>query len=160
MSPLLLKILVPQMSKSFFWKSSFRYVFCISHTSISRLLNAEIVKAILSESLDTTYENVIEEDAADVCPTPTIREFLLKLLPRLISNIIWHLICWYPGGRSSFLPSYASNAGRTFFISCSMTSHHNVSPFSLSISMAYLTVCGMSYYRKWKFTACVRSIWG
>ena len=41
------------------------------------------------------------------------------------------------------LPSYDSNAGHTFFISCSMVSHSNVSLFSLSIAMASLTVCGM-----------------
>ena len=41
------------------------------------------------------------------------------------------------------LSSYASNVGHTFFISFSMASHHNVSPFYLSISMASLTVCGM-----------------
>ena len=78
-----------------------------------------------------------------MCPHPNSRAFLLKFLPSLISNIIWNLICWYPDGRSSLLPRYASNAGRTFFISCIMVSHHNVSPFSLSISMAPLTVCGM-----------------
>ena len=78
-----------------------------------------------------------------MCPPPTSRAFLMKFSPILISNIIWHLICWYPGGRSSLLPSYSSNAGHTFFISCSMASHHNVSPFSLSISMSSLTVCEM-----------------
>ena len=41
------------------------------------------------------------------------------------------------------LPLYALNAGCAFFISCSMASHHNLSPFYLSILMAYLTECGM-----------------
>ena len=41
------------------------------------------------------------------------------------------------------LPSYASKASHTFFISYSMTSHHNVSPFFWCISLASLTVRGM-----------------
>ena len=86
---------------------------------------------------------MIEEGAVVACPYPASRAFLLKFSPSFISNIIWNFICWYPDGRSSLLPSYASNAGRKIFISCSMASHHNVSPFSLSISRAYLTVCGM-----------------
>ena len=53
------------------------------------------------------------------------------------------MVCWYPGGRSSLLLSHASNEVCTSFISCFMASHHNVSPFYLSISMASLTVCGM-----------------
>ena len=129
--------------QTFSMKSAVRYAFCISHASISRSFNAAIVKDILTDYLDTNDENLIKEGAVVVCPPPTSRDFLLKISPSLISNIIWHLIYWYPGGRSSLLPSYASNAGRTFFISCSMASHHNVSPFSLSISMASLTVCGM-----------------
>ena len=124
-------------------KSSVRYEFCIFQASISSSFNAAIVKSILTESLDTTNENVIEEGAVFMCPPPTSRSFLLTFSPSLISNIIWHLIYWYPGGRSSLLPSHASNAGRTFFISCSMESHHNVSPFYLSISMDSLTECGM-----------------
>ena len=78
-----------------------------------------------------------------MCPPPTSRAFLLKFSPILISNTIWYLICWYPGGRYSLLPSYDLNAGRTFFISYIMAFHHNVSPFYLSISMFSLTVCGM-----------------
>ena len=57
---------------------------------------------------------MIKEGAVVVCPTPTSHAFLMKLLPSLISNIILHLICLYPGGRSYLLPLYASNAGRTF----------------------------------------------
>ena len=74
-------------------KSVVRYEFCISQASISSLFNAAIVKSILTESLDTTNENVIEEGAVIVCPPPTSRAFILKLLPSFISNIIWHLIC-------------------------------------------------------------------
>ena len=35
------------------------YVFYVSQAIISSLLNSAIVKAILTESLDTTYKNVI-----------------------------------------------------------------------------------------------------
>ena len=49
-----------------------RYVFCISQASISSLFNAAIVKAILTESIDTTNENSIEEGAVVMCPPPTI----------------------------------------------------------------------------------------
>ena len=133
----------PANVQIFSLQSAVRYAFYISQASISILFNAATVKAILTEYLDTTDENVIEKGTIFVCPTPTSCVFLLKLPPSLISNIIWHLICWYPGGRSSLLPSYASNAGCIFFISCSKASHHNVSPFCLSISMASLTICGM-----------------
>ena len=124
-------------------QSAFRYAFFISQASISSSFNDVIVKAILAESIYSTSENVIEEGAVVVCPPPTSRAFLLKFSPSLISNIICNLICLYPGCRSSLLPSYASNAGCTFFISCSTASHHNVSPSYLSISMASLTVCGI-----------------
>ena len=76
-------------------------------------------------------------------PPRTSRAFLLKFSPSLISNIIWHLICWYSGGRSYLLTSYDSNVDRKLFISCSMPSHHNASPFSWSISMASSTECGI-----------------
>ena len=133
----------PANVQIFSLQSAVRYALCISQARISSLFNDAIVKDIQTESLDTAYENVIEEGAVVMCPPPTSRDFLLKLSASLISNIIWHLICWYPGGRSSLLPSYASNAGRTLFIPCSMASHHNVSPFSLSVSLASLTLCGM-----------------
>ena len=133
----------PANVQIFSLQSVVRYASCISQASISSSFNAATVKAILTESLDTNKENVIEEGAVVVCPPTTSCSFLLKFSPSLISNIIWNLICWYSGGRSSLLPLYASNAGRTFLISCSMASHHNVYPFSLSISMAYLNVCGM-----------------
>ena len=124
-------------------QSAVRYVLCTLQANISRLFNAATVKAILTESLDTTGNNVIEEGAVVMCHPNTSTEFLLKSSPSLIPNIIWYLICWYPGGRSYLLTLYASNAGRKCFISYSMASHHNVSPFYLSISMASFTVCGM-----------------
>ena len=92
----------PANVQIFSLKSVVRYAFCISQANISRPFNAEIFKAILTESLNTTDENVIEEVAVVMCPPPNSREFILQLLPSLISNIIWHLICWYPGSTSFF----------------------------------------------------------
>ena len=57
--------------KIFSLQISFRYALCISQASISSSFNAAIVKAILTESLDTTDENVIEEGAVVLCPPPT-----------------------------------------------------------------------------------------
>ena len=65
-------------------KSAVRYAFCISQANRSRLFNAAIVKDILTESLDTTDENVIEEGAVFVCPPTTSRAFLLKFSLSLI----------------------------------------------------------------------------
>ena len=133
----------PTNVQIFSLQSAVRYAFYIFQASTSSSFNAAISKAILAGSLDTTDKNVIEEGAVVVCPPPTSHAFLLKFLPSFISNSIWHLICWYPSGRSSLLPFYDLNAGRAFFISCIMESHHNVSPFSLSVSMDSLTKCGM-----------------
>ena len=131
MMPFLQSINVPSSSPNsgpanvqiFSLQSAVRYEFCISQANISRLFNAAIVRDILNESFKTTNKNVIEEGSVVVCPPPTNRAFLLKLSPSLISNIIWHLICWYPGGRYSLLFLYALNACRKIFIYCSMASH-------------------------------------
>ena len=69
-------------------QSVVRYAFSIFQANISRLFNDTTVKAILNESLDTIDKTVIEKGAVVVCPPPTSRAFLLKLLPSLISNII------------------------------------------------------------------------
>ena len=106
----------PANVQIFSLKSAVRYAFCILKANIPRTFNATIVKSILTEYIHTTDKNVIEEGAVVMCPPPTSRAFILQLSPSLISNIIWHLICWYPGGRSSLLPSYDFNTGRTFFI--------------------------------------------
>ena len=92
---------VPTNVQIFSLQSAVRYAFCISQAIISISFNAAIVKAILTESINTTYEDLIEEGAVVVCLPPTSRAFIMKLLPSLISNIIWHLIYWYHGGRSS-----------------------------------------------------------
>ena len=83
MCPLLLQILVPQMS-IFSLLSAVIYVFYILQANISRFFNSEIVKAILTESLDTTYKNVIEEGAVVVCPRSTSCAFILNFSPSLI----------------------------------------------------------------------------
>ena len=72
---------VPVNVQIFFLQSSVRYALCISQASVSSLFNAVIVKAILTESLDTTNNNVIEEGAVVVCPPPTSHAFLQKLSP-------------------------------------------------------------------------------
>ena len=53
------------------------YAFCISQASISSSFNAEIVRAILTDYIDTTDKNVIEEGDVVVCPPPTSRAFLI-----------------------------------------------------------------------------------
>jgi hypothetical protein len=65
-----------------------------------------------TESLETTDEYVIREsDTSVVCPPATKRAFRWKFSPILMSNMMWHLISWYPGGKSSFDPSQFSKAG-------------------------------------------------
>ena len=59
-----------------------------------------------------------------------------------MSNIMGHLISWYPIGRSSLHFSQTSNSGRSFFISLIIASHHSVLLLSLSISIASFTVFG------------------
>ena len=49
----------PKNVQIFSLQSAVRYVFCISQALIPSSFNAAIVKAILTESLDTTDENVI-----------------------------------------------------------------------------------------------------
>ena len=78
----------PTNVQIFSLKIDVRYALCISQASISSSFNAAILNAILSESLDTTYYNVIEEGAVVVCPPPVSCAFLLKFSPSLISNII------------------------------------------------------------------------
>ena len=97
----------PANVQIFYLQIDFRYAFCILQANTSRLFNDAIVKATLTEFLDTIDNNLIREGAVAVCPPPIIGSFLLKLSPSLISNIIWHLICWYTDGRSSLLPLYA-----------------------------------------------------
>ena len=54
----------PANVQIFSLKSAVRYALCISQASISSSFNAAIVKYILTESLDITDKNVIEEGAA------------------------------------------------------------------------------------------------
>ena len=114
----------------------------MSHASISNSFNAAIISAILTKSLDTTDEYVIEAHVDVLCPPPTSLACLRKFSLSLMSNIMQHLISWYPIGRSSLRFSKTSNAGYTFFISYIIASHHIVSPFSLSISIASFTFFG------------------
>ena len=67
-----------------FLQSDVRCAFCISQANISSFSNAAIVKAILTDSLETTNENVIGEGAGVVCLPPTSRAFILKFSNSLI----------------------------------------------------------------------------
>ena len=87
-----------------------------------------MVRAILTESLDTTYEYVIIAGASVMWPPATKHAFRLKFSPKFMSKIIWHRMNWCPFGISSFVPSNSSNAGLTFFISLQMASHHTLQP--------------------------------
>ena len=69
-------------------QSAVSYALCISQANISMSFNAAIIKAILTESLDTTNKNVIGEGAVDMCPHPNSCAYFLKFSPSLISNII------------------------------------------------------------------------
>ena len=86
---------------------------------------------------------MLDAGATVWCPTPTSQDFLRKFSTNLITNIIWQVICWNLICRYSLLPSNNLKAGRTFFISCKMASHHRVYPFSLSIWTAYFIVFRM-----------------
>ena len=68
----------PENVQIFSLKSAVRYAFYILQASISSSFNAAIVKDIMTESLETTNDNVIEEGDVVVCPPPTRRAFLLK----------------------------------------------------------------------------------
>ena len=126
----------------FFLHTAIRYAFWISHVRISRSFNAAIVRAIRTESLDTTDEYVVEAGAVVVWPPSTSIALRLKFSPSLTSKIIWHLICWYPIGMSSLRFSNTLKAGCTFFIYFMIAYHHKVSPLSLSIRMASSTALG------------------
>ena len=115
----------------------------MSNASISNSFNAEIVSSILTESLDTTYEYVVKAGVAVLCSPPTSLDFVRKFSLSLMSNIMRHLISWYPIGRSSLRFSQTLNVVSTCFISFIIASHHSVSPFSLSISIAPFTVFGI-----------------
>ena len=71
-----------------------------------------MVSAILTKSHDTTEEYVIKSGVAVLCLLSISLSFLRGFLLRLMSNIVRHLISWYPIGRSSLCLSQNSNAGR------------------------------------------------
>ena len=116
---------------------------------MSRSLRAAIVKAILTESLDTTEEYVIAAGVSVLWPSATKRAFLLKFSPILTSKIMWHVIFWYPTGNSEGSFSQTSKAGRTFFISLQIASHQRVSPFSSSSIFASSTLFGILTPNLW-----------
>ena len=120
-----------------------RYSFWISQAKRYNPFNEAIVNAILIESRDTTEEYVIEDGASVIWPPPTSHAFCLKFFPILTSNIMWHLICWYPIDRSALVPLWTWKAGLTLPISWKIASHHLVFPFSLSSCNASFTDLGI-----------------
>ena len=127
----------------FYLHLSVRYELWMSKSKRSNQFNAAILNAILIESQDTAEEYVIEDGASVILPPPTSLAFRLKFSPILTSNIMWHLICWYPIGRSALVPSWTCKAVLTLTISWKISSQHLVSPFSLSICNASFTDLGI-----------------
>ena len=119
----------------------------MSAAMISKWFNAAIVKAIRTDSLDTTLAYVIAAGGSVVWP-PATRRHLRCNDPIFISNTIWQFICWKSGGIPS--PSFrTSNATRTFFISRANPSLQKVVPVRRSISKASFTVFGRSIPNLW-----------
>ena len=130
----------PDLVQIFSLHTSVRCAFWISHARMSRSFNVATVRAIRTESLDTTDEYIMEDGSVVVCPPTTSLALRLKSSPSLTSKIILHLICWYPIGISSLRFSNTLTASRTFFISFVIAFHNKVSPFSFSIRIASSTV--------------------
>ena len=84
-----------------------------------------------------------------VCPPATNLALHLKFSPILTSNIISHLICWYPGGICSMSFSQTLKAGLTFLILLHIASYHKVSPFSWSRCLASSTDLGIRIPNLW-----------
>ena len=116
---------------------------------IFKSFKAASVKAIRTESRVRTYAYVIQSGISVVCPPATNFAFLRKFSSILTSNINWHLISWYVPSISSTVPSHSSKAGRRFFISMKIESHHRVLPFFLSIVLAWLKLLGISIPYLW-----------
>ena len=104
---------------------------------------------ILTESRDTTEEQVSDMGVSVVCPPETNLALHLKFSPIFTSNIIWHLICSYPGGMCSTSFPQTSKAGLTFLISLHIASHHCESPFSWSRHLASSTDLGIRISNLW-----------
>ena len=88
-------------------------------------------------------------DVSVVCPLATNLALCLKFSPILTSNIIWHLICRYPGGICSTSFSKTLKAGLPFLISLHIASHNKVSPFSWSRRLASSTDLGIQIPNLW-----------
>ena len=61
----------PALVQIFSLHTAVRYAFFISHDRMSSSFSAAIVRAIRTESLDTTDEYVMEDGVVVVCPPPT-----------------------------------------------------------------------------------------
>ena len=80
-----------------------RYALPISHANIYNSFKEASRNAILTLSLDTTLEYVIDDDGSGVWPLATNLTFLVNFPFILILYIMCTLTCSYPGLISPFL---------------------------------------------------------
>mmetsp|Transcript_25480 Transcript_25480/g.60650 ORF Transcript_25480/g.60650 Transcript_25480/m.60650 type:complete len:323 (-) Transcript_25480:1969-2937(-) len=120
----------------------------MSHDSTLRSFNDAIVNIVRTLSRDTTLEYVSEAGVSVVCPPATNRDLHVPSI--LTSNIMWHLISWYPiSGATLFLacsgviPSIGSNTSMLsiLHISFSMDDFH----FRQYFGTAFLTILWRSH---------------
>ena len=122
---------VPSVVCTFSEHGTVIYAFCISDVFTSRSFNAAKVRAILTDSLETTLTYVKLLTWFAFQETSSI----------LIENTMWHFIYWKPiGGVSS--SSRILNATFTELNSFCIAFHHRSFPFSLSNVTASSTVLG------------------
>ena len=69
--------------------------------------------------------------------------FTLNFSPIFTSNIMWHVILWYPCDNSEVSPSHVLNSGWTFFIYLHMASYQTVFPLYSSNDFASATDLGI-----------------
>ena len=79
---------VPDSIKSFSLHLALRYALHISHENIFKSFKDASRNAILTLSLDTTLEYVIDDGGAVVWPSATNLDFLVNYPSILISNIM------------------------------------------------------------------------
>ena len=92
---------VPSVVCTFSEHRAVRYAFCISDVFTSRSFNAAKVRAILTDSLETTLANVKLLGASTKWPPATRCAFLEKS-SILTENTMWHFMYWEPiGGLST-----------------------------------------------------------
>ena len=134
--------------QSFSLHLAFRYILHISHANVSKLFEDASRSSILTLSLDTKLDYVIDDGGAVVWLSAKSITFILNFPSILISNIMCTLTCLYPGFILPFLissvvtPSSFSNSIWKFVISFSVALVQKLVPYRLSISYASFTVLG------------------